>query len=204
MFVSALFYAIAGYFLGSILFARVFGRLFGRGDVTKDSKDGNPGTANAFQYGGFWCGVLTMCGDMAKGFLPVFLFMQLNHPTETIAAALVIAAPVIGHIFPIFFHFKGGKGIATTFGCLLGLLPEFYPVAALALPFLFFSAILRVSPHLYRTVLTYVCAVILMFFLNVGASIWLGFFIITLVVLFRLLTSPEPRQKLQVKLLWMR
>lgn len=204
MIVSALFYALAGYFLGSILFARVFGRLFGRGDVTKDSKDGNPGTANAFQYGGFWCGVLTMCGDMAKGFLPVFLFVHLHHPTETIAVAVVIAAPVIGHIFPIFFHFKGGKGIATTFGCLLGLLPAVYPVAALAVPFLFFSLIIRVTPHLYRTILTYVCAVILMFFLNVGASTWLGFFIITLVVLFRLLTSPEPRQKLQVKLLWMR
>ena len=55
-----LFYVSFGYLAGSILFAHVFGYLLGNKDVTEESRDHNPGTANAFVYGGFWCGVLTL------------------------------------------------------------------------------------------------------------------------------------------------
>ena len=76
---------------------------------------------------------------------------------EWLSCAFVIAAPVIGHIFPIFFRFRGGKGIAVTFGCLLGLLPSWQPLAWLAAFFIFFSVVVRITPHYYRTLITYLC-----------------------------------------------
>ena len=113
-------YVIIGYLSGSILYARVFEKLFHKENMIEGSKDRNPGTANAFMRGGFWCGVLTLCCDMGKGFIPVFFYHQ-GEMTQ-LGLALVLAAPAIGHIFPLFHKGRGGKGIATTFGSLLGLL----------------------------------------------------------------------------------
>ena len=70
------YYIIAGYLAGSILFASVFGQLFCHKDITEESKDYNPGTANAFMYGGVLCGVLTLCCDLLKGFLPVYAYFH--------------------------------------------------------------------------------------------------------------------------------
>ena len=69
-------YVIIGYLSGSILYARVFEKLFHKENMIEGSKDRNPGTANAFMRGGFWCGVLTLCCDMGKGFIPVFFYHQ--------------------------------------------------------------------------------------------------------------------------------
>ena len=126
---QGLLYLLAGYLSGSVLYARVFSGLLRRGDVTEKSRDGNPGTANAFLYGGFWCGALTLVCELLKGFLPVFLFTKRPPapPLPGFFSALIIAAPVIGHVFPLFFRFRGGKGIAVTFGCLLGLWPQSTP-----------------------------------------------------------------------------
>ena len=62
-------YVILGYLSGSVLYAQVFARILKREGMIERSKDRNPGTANAFMYGGFWCGVLTLAGDLLKGFL---------------------------------------------------------------------------------------------------------------------------------------
>lgn len=113
-------YVIIGYLSGSILYARVFEKLFHKENMIEGSKDRNPGTANAFMRGGFWCGVLTLCCDMGKGFIPVFFYHQ-GEMTQ-LGLALVLAAPAIGHIFPLFHKGRGGKGIATTFGSLLYIL----------------------------------------------------------------------------------
>ena len=67
-------YILTGYLLGSILFANIFMDMFHEKGAIEESKDKNPGTANAFLYGGFWCGLLTLLCDMGKGFLPVFFF----------------------------------------------------------------------------------------------------------------------------------
>lgn len=193
-------FILAGYLGGSILFARVFGALLKRKDITEGTRDGNPGTANAFAKGGFLCGALTLTFDLLKGFLPVFLYLR-REPSALLA--LVIAAPVLGHIFPVFFRFRGGKGIATTFGCLLGLLPMYKPACALAFFFIFFSLVLRISPHFYRTLVTYLCTEVALFFLADSFSIWIGFTVISLTVTVRLLTSREEKAALEVKPLWM-
>ena len=139
-----LFYVIGGYLSGSVLYARVMCRLFGAGDALLQSKDANPGTSNAFAYGGFACGVLTLVGDLMKGILPVWLYVRTGSGITPASLALVLAAPVVGHAFPCFFGFHGGKAIAVSFGCLLGLVPFWGPVLIFAGSFIFFSVVVRI------------------------------------------------------------
>ena len=113
----------------------------------------------------------------------------------------MIAAPVLGHIFPVFFGFHGGKGLATTFGCLLAL-PDFLPVGALALFFIFFSVGLQISPHYYRTIFTYLCTEATILLCGHNASYSVAFTVICTAVLFRLLHSKEEKKHLEVRLLW--
>lgn len=200
-----LLYIMIGYLSGSVLYARIFGRVFKKDGILPESRDHNPGAANAFRYGGFWCGLLTLCGDMLKGFLPVWLYVQEadSIPFFRQGLLLVLAAPVLGHIFPVFFGFQGGKGIAVTFGCLLGLAPDILPAAVLAFFFIFFSVILKVSPHFYRTIAAYTASCGAMFLLHIETAICVGFVLITSAVCLRLHLSTEAREKPEVKLLWM-
>lgn len=195
-------FVLLGYLSGSILYARIFAKLFKKENIIEGSKDRNPGTANAFMHGGFWCGVLTLIFDILKGLLPVCLFMQTQ--TDLSALPFVMAAPVVGHVFPLFYKFKGGKGIATTFGCLLGLIPLWQPFVIQAVFFIFFSAILRITPHYHRTLITYLCSLLCIVSFAEQSSVMIGFSIITVAVYIRMLTSPEERKKMGVKLLWMR
>lgn len=198
-------FILLGYLSGSVLYARVFARLFGKEEMIENSRDRNPGTANAFMYGGFWCGLLTLICDIGKAFIPVFLFMRAVEQLRpgVIATSLVLAAPVVGHVFPVFYRLKGGKGIAATFGSLLGLSPALKPAAILAVFFIFFSVVLRVSPHFYRTLTAYLCALFCMAFSIDRRSVILGFAIITVAVCIRMFASPEEKEKIKVKLLWM-
>lgn len=200
---TALPYIIFGYLMGSVLYARVFSQLFHHADVTQNSDDGNPGAFNAFAYGGFWCGALTLCGDLLKGLLPVYLYVRYQQPgPEDWALALVLAAPVAGHLYPIFSRFHGGKGITVSFGCLAGLAPEVAPIAILAAVFLFFSVVVRVTPHFYRTLLTYLVSAVAMRLLLKMTCAVAGFCLITILITVRLLTSgekPEPMRMEVVK-----
>ena len=197
-------YIIMGYIMGSILFAQVFSKMFNK-DILQKSKDGNPGTANSFMYGGFWCGILTLFFELFKGIVPVYLYLRgVNiQSVSTVALAFVIAAPVIGHIYPLFNRFHGGKGIAVTFGVLLGLVPIWSPVLLLAFFFIFFSLVVRVSPHIHRTVITYGCTLVAIVLTNPIRGIIAGFAIITVIVLHRLYISKEEKEKIKVGLLWM-
>ena len=198
----ALFFGFLGYLSGSILFARLWAGLLGK-EILKGSKDENPGTSNAFRYGGFLCGLGTLLGDLLKGFLPVWLY--LNGPESgsapTLALALVAASPVVGHAFPVFYGFRGGKGIAVTFGVLLGLLPKWQPFAFFAGAFLFFSLVVKVTPHFQRTIVSYLAALALLVLTSQPEETVLGFFLICCVVVLRLHMSKEPREAMQVKLL---
>ncbi len=180
-------YALFGYICGSILFARVAAALFHQDREYEKSEDGNPGTVNAFRYGGFWCGLITLCGDLLKGFIPVFLFAS-THEEEIffMPGALVLAAPVLGHAFPLFHRFSGGKGIAVSFGCLLGLMPFWRPFAILAGFFLLFSLIVVITPNFQRTLVTFLCSAFTMFLRFGVCGISLGFLFMTCIVCLRL------------------
>ena len=204
---SILFFMISwilfGYLSGSILFARLAAKWLNKDELYQESKDGNPGTANAFMYGGFFCGVITLLGDLLKGAIPVALFLRSQ---ETVGMPnglwLVMAAPVIGHAFSVFYRFCGGKGIAVSFGSLIGLLPVWEPLAVLIVLFLVFSSIIRVKDHFHRTIVTYLTAFIAMLILLGWNQITMGFSMISFVVLLRVHMSKEAREKFEVELLW--
>ncbi len=198
-------FILLGYVSGSILYARLFARLMKKDNIIEKSKDQNPGTANAFMYGGFWCGLCTLTCDILKGFFPVWLYISYCN-NENLALAglgLVLAAPVAGHVFPMFFKFKGGKGIATTFGCLLGLLPVWQPFAVLAVLFISFSTILRIKPHFYRTLMAYFGSLAGIVVAVDSPAVFVGFAIITALVSIRMFASKEEKEKMRVELLWM-
>lgn len=205
-------FTLLGYLSGSVLYARVYARVFRRERMIEESKDKNPGTANAFMYGGFWCGCMTLFCDLLKGFLPVFLYLQdlAENPadsygilTGSYGLSLVLAAPVIGHAFPVFYKRKGGKGIAVTFGCLLGLYPMWQPVGALIVFFLFFSGIVRITPHFKRTLVVYFFTLCSLVYVVREPSVFIGFAMITVVVYIRMYLSVEEKERMRVKLLWM-
>ena len=198
-------YILCGYLCGSVLFARIFGWLICHKDVAAQSEDKNPGTANAFRYGGFLCGVLTLVFDLAKGILPVHMYIRgLENDNLGLSLALVMAAPVIGHIMPVFFRFRGGKAIAVFFGVLLGLFPVFMmPGLILAAAFIFFSVVVKISPNYYRTIAAYGTAVAGVFaFGECPRAVAIGFLLSAVSITVKLLRSTEEKEAIEVKLAW--
>lgn len=149
-------YIVAGYLLGSVMFAGYLPLLLKHIDVRRLSDDGNPGTANAFKHAGVFVGSLVLLCELGKGFLPVFLACRCLD-TSHFLFSLVLSAPVVGHAYPAFKGGKeGGKAIAVSFGVLLGLLPEWRPVLILVFYYLLFSLFIVIRPHLHRSVVTFV------------------------------------------------
>lgn len=106
------------YLVGSFSSAIVICKLMGLPDPrTQGSR--NPGATNVLRLGGKKAAFLTLLGDALKGFLPVLIAKLMNFPTEGVA--LVAFAAFLGHLFPIFFRFAGGKGVATALGALFAL-----------------------------------------------------------------------------------
>ena len=94
-------FILLGYFMGSLLFGYRITWLIKGVDIRELADDENPGTYNAFVFGGFWCGILTLLADMGKGYLPVMLYRQ-RYGMENLIFAFVMAAPVLGHAFSVF------------------------------------------------------------------------------------------------------
>jgi len=108
---------IAAYLIGSISTAIITCRLMGLTDPRKTGSN-NPGATNVLRHGGKKAGALTLLGDMLKGLLPVLVCSQLTDDVRIIA--LTGFAAFIGHIMPLYYGFRGGKGVATFYGALLG------------------------------------------------------------------------------------
>lgn len=106
------------YLLGSISSAILVARMFGLQDPRR-AGSGNPGATNVLRIGGKKAAAITLAGDIIKGLVPVLIARALTADAHLIAA--VAFAAFIGHVFPIFFKFRGGKGVATAFGALAGL-----------------------------------------------------------------------------------
>ncbi len=109
---------IIAYLIGSISTAIVTCKLMGLPDPRKQGS-GNPGATNVLRFGGKKAAIITLIGDMVKGVLPVLLAKWYG--LDTMGLGLVAFAVFFGHLFPIFFRFQGGKGVATAFGCLIAL-----------------------------------------------------------------------------------
>jgi len=116
--------ALAAYLVGSLSFAVIISRLMGLNDP-RTYGSGNPGATNVLRSGNKLAAILTLVFDALKGYVPVLLVV-IYGPAYGLGegtAALVGLAAFLGHLWPVFFRFQGGKGVATAAGVLLGLNP---------------------------------------------------------------------------------
>ncbi|WP_420488578.1 glycerol-3-phosphate 1-O-acyltransferase PlsY [Pelovirga terrestris] len=113
--------AICAYLFGAIPTGLLLTRFFGKEDIRKVGS-GNIGATNVYRVAGRKLGLITLVGDCLKGVLPVILALQVFELTDT-PLALVALAAFVGHCFPVYLGFKGGKGVATALGIFLVLSP---------------------------------------------------------------------------------
>lgn len=106
---------VAAYLLGSISSAVLICRLYGLPDP-RDQGSGNPGATNVFRLGGRLAAGLVLLCDMLKGTIPVWIAYLIG--INPFMLGLIGIAACLGHIYPIFFHFRGGKGVATALGAI--------------------------------------------------------------------------------------
>ena len=183
MLMQAMFYIVLGYVSGGVMFGYVVPKVLRGIDVRSLSSDGNPGTANAFFYGGASCGLVVLLCDLLKGMVPVYLAAR-EIGTEHMAFSLVMAAPVLGHAFPFLGgRRKGGKGIAVSFGVLLGLYPMFTDLWLLIFWYLLFTLVIIIDPHSFRTAVTYLCWLLSGICFKLNLAVTVGNCLISFVVL---------------------
>jgi glycerol-3-phosphate acyltransferase PlsY len=109
--------ACVGYLIGSLSFAVIVSRFFGLADP-RSYGSGNPGATNVLRSGNKAAAILTLLFDALKAFIPVWIAKQLG--IDTLGVLAIGLGAFLGHLWPIFFKFEGGKGVATAAGALLG------------------------------------------------------------------------------------
>ena len=111
---------ILAYLLGSLSFGLLMARVYGGADLRR-SGSGTIGATNVARILGKTAGILTLCGDGAKGLVAVLLAQAWGQ--ASVLPAMAAVAAVLGHVFPLYHGFRGGKGVATALGVLLPTLP---------------------------------------------------------------------------------
>ncbi|AEK63385.1 glycerol-3-phosphate 1-O-acyltransferase PlsY [Collimonas fungivorans] len=117
-----LLFTVAAYLIGSVSFGIITSKLFGLGDPRTYGSN-NPGATNVLRSGNKTAAALTLLGDGFKGWLAIWLTQRYG-PQFGLgdgSVALVAVAVFLGHLWPVFFRFAGGKGVATLFGILIGI-----------------------------------------------------------------------------------
>ena len=120
--VATVLFAVAAYLIGSVSFAVVVSRVMGLADP-RTYGSGNPGATNVLRSGNKKAAIFTLLGDAAKGWFAVWLAQRLapQFGVGDTGIALVTVAVFLGHLYPVFHRFVGGKGVATAAGVLLAL-----------------------------------------------------------------------------------
>lgn len=170
-----LFFMVFGYLSGSVMYSKMLPLKLRHVDICMISDDGNPGAGNVFKHMGVTMGLLCLICDIIKGTIPVALclhYMRWDTPLFT----LVVIAPVLGHAC-------FGKSIAVSFGVLIGLIPESFMVLYLAAPFIFFSTIVRITPHAWRVIVSFVSFFVITFLRGSLFTLQLAAFCIALTVI---------------------
>ena len=113
-------FIILFYLLGSLPFALILPKIFGYGDI-RNIGSGNVGATNVLRTGNKYLAFIVLCLDVLKGLLPFIILNLYFHEMDMLLAVLLCHFTILGHIFPIWLKFKGGKGVATYIGFLFGL-----------------------------------------------------------------------------------
>ncbi|MGF6773177.1 glycerol-3-phosphate acyltransferase PlsY [Paraburkholderia sp. GAS199] len=116
--------AVVAYLIGSVSFAVIVSAAMGLDDP-RSYGSGNPGATNVLRSGSKKAAILTLIGDAFKGWLPVWFVVHFGarYGLDDTSVAIAAVAVFLGHLYPIFFRFKGGKGVATAAGVLLAINP---------------------------------------------------------------------------------
>ena len=137
---NILLFCSLAYLIGSFSTAIITCKIMGIDDPRKTGSN-NPGATNVLRHGGKKAAVITLIGDMVKGLLPILIALQFH--TDNLLIGLVGLFALLGHIFPVYYHFRGGKGVATYYGVILGINWQ-VGIIALAI-WLLAAALLKIS-----------------------------------------------------------
>lgn len=150
----------SAYLIGSLSSAIIVCKIMGLPDPRGEGS-GNPGATNVLRFGGKKAAAITLAGDMLKGLIPVLIVKYMDSSVLTLA--LVGFAAFIGHLYPVFFQFKGGKGVATMLGVMFGF--SWWVGLATAGTWLFMAKIVKIS-SLSALVATALAPVYIWFWFN--------------------------------------
>ncbi len=168
---------LAAYGLGSISSAIIVCRLMGLGDPRQDGS-GNPGATNVKRLYGSKPAAVTLLGDILKGFVPVALANYADW--SPLLVILIGFASFIGHLYPVFFGFRGGKGVATMLGVMFGLS---FPIGiAVAGTWLFVAKVLKISS--LSALIATALAPMYIYFLSDEEMSWVGVTTLMTLILF--------------------
>lgn len=179
---NQLLLVVAAYLIGSLSFAVIISKIMGLADPRTYGSN-NPGATNVLRSGNKKAAALTLLGDALKGWIAVFL-AQLAAPRLGLGAATIAACAVaatIGHMWPVFFRFKGGKGVATALGILLAL--NAWMGLGLLTIWLFMAKIVKISS--LSALIAAICAPAFAWFLLPGQGYFTAVCVIALLLIAR-------------------
>jgi len=170
-------YVILAYFIGSISFGILLSKIFKIQDP-RSFGSRNPGATNVMRSGKKFAALLTLLGDMLKGTFVVLiaeLYLNLNYDQ----VVLIAAAVFIGHLFPVYHQFRGGKGVATALGVLLAI--DIHVAILVLIIWLVIFLVSRISS--LSAIIAALCLPLMAFFMNVDQSfLWLCLFLSVLLI----------------------
>lgn len=153
-------YIILAYIFGSIPFGLLLTKIAGKGDI-RQIGSGNIGATNVLRTGGKLLAFATLCCDILKAIIPIFILYTFHESVNDLSFVLLIGlAAIIGHCYPVWLKFKGGKGVATTLGVLLAAVPFTGLIACvtwlISAKFGKISSVAAISAMIVAPVMTYV------------------------------------------------
>ena len=170
-------YIILAYFIGSISFGILLSKIFKIQDP-RSFGSRNPGATNVMRSGKKLAALLTLLGDMLKGTIVVLiadLYLNLNYDQ----LLLIAAAVFLGHLFPVYYQFKGGKGVATALGVLLAI--DIHIAILVLIVWLVIFLVSRISS--LSAITAALCLPLIAFIMNDDESfLWLSFFLSVLLI----------------------
>ncbi|OPY81779.1 MAG: Glycerol-3-phosphate acyltransferase [Syntrophorhabdus sp. PtaU1.Bin153] len=166
---------ILAYLIGSVPVGIILSRV--KGADPRNVGSGNIGATNVMRAAGKVTGILTLAGDVLKGLIPVVVCVRTGQPVMIVAAAGL--ATFIGHLFPVFLKFRGGKGVATALGVCLGLAPY-----AVAIDIVVFIAVVLKWPYVSLGSLAAAAAMPLLFYILHAGDLYIYLVVIMAILIF--------------------
>ena len=176
--INQILYIFIAYFIGSISFGILASKIFNIMDPRAMGSK-NPGATNVLRTGNKYAAVFTLLGDMLKATLVVGIALSLNFSGNYLTA--VILAVLLGHMYPIFYNFKGGKGVATALGILLAINWELAFFTLLTWIIIFFTS----KYSSLSAIIAAIASPLIAYFLNQDQHIIIISVVLAILILFR-------------------